>query len=50
LNKINNKEDRYSRKARLSDTRHSAKETKGGWRYYRDNRVFNAPPTRDLNM
>jgi len=29
----NNKEERYSRVHRLSDTRYSAKGTKGKWRY-----------------
>jgi len=28
-----NKEERYSRVPRLSDTRYSAKATKGKWRY-----------------
>jgi len=28
-----NKEERYSRVSRLSDTRYSAKGTKGKWRY-----------------
>jgi len=30
---IKNKEERYSRVPRLSDTRYSAKGTKGKWRY-----------------
>jgi len=37
-----NKEERYSRVPRLSDTRYSAKGTKGKWRYA--NRDLNTPP------
>jgi len=38
-----NKEERYSRVSRLSDTRYSAKGTKGKWRYASENEMRHIP-------
>jgi len=43
---MTNKEKRYSRVPRLSDTRYSAKGTKRKGRCASINRDCNAPPTR----